>query len=1097
MRLLLSLSMVVFYVALPAQCYPVRLSDGWGLIDRHGALRPDVRYAAIGAFDAFGYAKVRTAAGVGLIDRTGKEVLPPMYSFVRVLGAQFWWVRSGRRDQLLNARGIKILAADFQRAELIDEDLIAFQQQKRWGVIEAQGRVVVAPDYARIELWEDDFLRIYKGDRQGVVTREGLPLIEAEADRVIWKDGVLLYHTPTGWGGVSRTGATLWPPAFAATQSLGAGYWALRKKNEIYLADTHKNQVVRIGAFDRITLLQEDRFVVAGEGKAGVVDATGTPVLPVQYRSVAAFAPGRYRVLQPSGWGMLGEAGNWQLAPDYQYIAPLKGQVALVRSTGGAGLVNARGEVLLDARYDRIEIGATSARAFLEGAVTTVQYDAAGRLRDHAAFGAYVSVRIGQDEPQSAQPDAPYTLEKFEWFRDGTTAKWGLRDLRTGALHIPPTFDDLEVRRAEGFTLVGIERSTVLTYDRTRFRYGRVYGLVRHSDGLLVTGMRLLDIRWEDFAENPVARCLLDNGRYALVDRAGKFILTDYAYIGPFVDGYARAAEAGQLSATLAETPYDLGYLSDYLECLQAPVRMLDYTAFDQRFERTARLVCPDCTWGYLDTAGKATVPYVYDFVTDPQAGTGLVAINDRWGVRDLRQGVVLPIRFDSLTRFASDLLLVYEAKPHEGLVDTTGTLRVGLRFAEIGPLSEGLMAVRTGNRWGFATAGGRVQIPCTYREVRPFRHGYAAVRDGLHWGYIDRRGRPVIPCRYDAVGTVSDGYFPVQLDGTAYFLNAHGAQRDIGTFERVGSFRYGVAPVRRGGRWGLIDRTGAPVLRPRYVRIDPFDEHGLARVRYGAQQASWGLIDTLGKLLTPVGGYTGIAPFVEGLAAFKYKGKWGFLDTRGRVAIPARYAAVEAFSEGKAAVKRGVHWAYLRRDGSALTAFDFSRCLPFADGRAVVYRHARESGLIDTTGHFILQPELNRLLDFADARGRMRGPDRRYYYITAEAHRYGPDYQRATAYQNGVAAVQRAERWGIIDRQGIPLLDHHYDRIGTFHEGMARVGVQRKVGLYRADGTALLPVEYEYIGDAGGGVLRVVKNGEMGYLTTAGEWVWKPRSVR
>ncbi len=55
---------------------------------------------------------------------------------------------------------------------------------------------------------------------------------------------------------------------------------------------------------------------------------------------------------------------------------------------------------------------------------------------------------------------------------------------------------------------------------------------------------------------------------------------------------------------------------------------------------------------------------------------------------------------------------------------------------------------------------------------------------------------------------------------------------------------------------------------------------------------------------------YDDVEDFVEGLAAVKLDGKWGYIDTTGREVIPFKYDYAGDFSEGLAAVnldgKRG-----------------------------------------------------------------------------------------------------------------------------------------------------------------------------------------------
>lgn len=53
----------------------------------------------------------------------------------------------------------------------------------------------------------------------------------------------------------------------------------------------------------------------------------------------------------------------------------------------------------------------------------------------------------------------------------------------------------------------------------------------------------------EDFQQGlPAARCVFSDGRHGLVDRMGRVLRKDVAFIGDFRDGLARFALGGTLS---------------------------------------------------------------------------------------------------------------------------------------------------------------------------------------------------------------------------------------------------------------------------------------------------------------------------------------------------------------------------------------------------------------------------------------------------------------------------------------------------------------------------------------------------------------------
>jgi len=117
-------------------------------------------------------------------------------------------------------------------------------------------------------------------------------------------------------------------------------------------------------------------------------------------------------------------------------------------------------------------------------------------------------------------------------------------------------------------------------------------------------------------------------------------------------------------------------------------------------------------------------------------------------------------------------------------------------------------------------------------------------------------------------------------------------------------SFAEGLAAVavrtRLGVRWGYLDRTGTPMIAPRFEEAYPFSE-GLAVVK---TQGLWGLIDRTGKVVT-IFPQAVPAPFgfSGGLLLVTLWRYWGYADHTGRLVIQPRYDAASVFCGGLARV--------------------------------------------------------------------------------------------------------------------------------------------------------------------------------------------------
>lgn len=174
------------------------------------------------------------------------------------------------------------------------------------------------------------------------------------------------------------------------------------------------------------------------------------------------------------------------------------------------------------------------------------------------------------------------------------------------------------------------------------------------------------------------------------------------------------------------------------------------------------------------------------------------------------------------------------------------------------------------------------------YDELTLFSEGMAAVRKGNKWGYINHEGTLVIPCKYSIKpGRFSEGLACVEapVKPAVQFINKSGEIVLKGNFyygvEFEGSakdtlqlpcFNNGVCAVWTSYMTGkeaqtfFIDKNGAKVSNANYATVSNTDNHGLVR--------------------------------------FIQDEKVGYKSPDGTIPIPAKYSYLSDFSDGVALAK-------------------------------------------------------------------------------------------------------------------------------------------------------------------------------------------------
>lgn len=1100
---ILSLFFIFFLAKVNAQeaTFPIKLNQKWGLINASGNIVVEPLYDAIGEFKTYGYAVMQRGGKVGMINRSGRELVAPKYDDLRLLDSTLIAIKVEKGWSIIDLNGQVILDRAYDRVKAWHGKYLAFMVNRKWGIVHIDGTPIAPPTYDKISFLPKGYFETSIAGKKGLLDATGKEIIPVEVQKIVVEgDDFFLFQKDKLWGARNRNSTLLLNAEFNNLQRLNDNFIKLIKKSKVSLFSISAGKIITEDHFDDFYAFNATQILVKKERKMGLIDEFGVAILPIEYNEILPFGKNLFRVNYRYKWGVVDNNNEEVIPLEYSYIAPPKGMVCQVRKGAFSGVVNLKGDVLVDPKFHTIELTAEQAKAHLGEALSVFNFDAQGNLQDENNFNKHFTITIGGSRNNrdfsnlDLEDNDSYLLDKFEWYYSSAEDRWGLRRRDDGAIQIKPTFDWISIEREHGFTIVGIEKTNYYDFEWTKFSFGMIYGLVNNDVGLLVTKMDLLDIRLTDFDNKyPVARCIFSSGLHGLITRKGVVVQRDYTYIGDFHDGMARMSAKGRLSGSFKSKKQGLGDLSEYLNKMWSPNYMIDYTLYDQEFENDAVLNCQGCEWGFFNSSGQVAIANNYDFVKDYKNEVALVKSKGKWGMINLEDEALLPCQYDELKFLENTngrIVQLSSNRQKYGLIDTLGHVRVDLAYDEIGAFKEGRLAVKRNGLWGFVDPDGIEVIPCKFRRVNYFNEGLATVKLKEKWGVIDSDGTVVVDFRFPALGNFSEGLSPAREKYRSGFINPTGKFVIDPKYDKAFAFEGGVARVVDNGKYGLIDQSGRYILKPQYSRIDAFNEYGTAVVQFGKNNIRYGLIDRSGKM-TSVRAFRQIGPFSEGRAAVKYKDKYGFIDPLGKMVIDNDYSKVGPFVEGKAMVQRNGLCGYINKEGEEIIDLEYSRCLDFEDGKAVVYKGYRQGGIIDAFGNQILEPSVNRLYGFKDGRGLVRDEKYRFYYITDEARLFEGYYEKASEFQHGIAVVQSEGKWGVINQKGLPLIPPKYDRIDEFEDGFAKVRIKRVSGLSDLNGKILINPDFEYISYAGEGLFRLEKGDRLGYFDANGQWVW------
>lgn len=172
----------------------------------------------------------------------------------------------------------------------------------------------------------------------------------------------------------------------------------------------------------------------------------------------------------------------------------------------------------------------------------------------------------------------------------------------------------------------------------------------------------------------------------------------------------------------------------------------------------------------------------------------------------------------------------------------------------------------------------------------------------------IDPTNRWKAPKGIYPYGAFSEGIISIRREGKFGFADRTGAIIIEPTYDHAKDFSSGLAAVGEGEKRGYIDRRGNWIVEPQFKTASDFDGE-FARVRRFDREPPGAVINRQGEVLrewptTARGTYIGVE-FSEGLscAEDETQNLYGFLNWDSQWDLPPIYTLAHSFSEGLASV--------------------------------------------------------------------------------------------------------------------------------------------------------------------------------------------------
>ena len=277
--------------------------------------------------------------------------------------------------------------------------------------------------------------------------------------------------------------------------------------------------------------------------------------------------------------------------------------------------------------------------------------------------------------------------------------------------------------------------------DRRRFNFIDLNGNILLENDISVRRSSRAPILSEDMI------CYQSNSLYGIIDLEGNIVVEDqHKYIATFSEGLAYAKDRRGRG----------GYLDKSGSFVISPRR----SEYGGEFRNgMASFEVPRVfrnKEGVIDQSGEWIIRPRYDSVYYYEEYNAWMLSNSKRGsgspfddyeyIFFVDSGKVIGRYEDA--RLVSPTAFIGLQRSSAYFVDASGPQTVRYRFNDIKRLSEGLIAVQRGTKWGYIDVHGNLVINFLFESAQHFSEGLAAVRQDGKWGYI---ANPLIYSSWEA----------------------------------------------------------------------------------------------------------------------------------------------------------------------------------------------------------------------------------------------------------------------------------------------------------------------------------------------------------
>lgn len=518
--------------------------------------------------------------------------------------------------------------------------------------------------------------------------------------------------------------------------------------------------------------------------------------------------------------------------------------------------------------------------------------------------------------------------------------------------------------------------------------------------------------------------------------------------------------------------------------------------------------------YGTIDIKGKTIVPFKYAEIKS--IGDVLVLSNEinhklYHGLYSLSHKQITPINALGIDHFAGDLFLYIDTLNNQGLIHQNGVFKIPPSLDSISPCKGGYAKIFESGNLGLIDSLGQVHYRPTFKSIEDNKTSNFDLFD-----IRDYDNTLLYQVEGDSVSIIDDTYIIVYRNGFSEILNNQYKTRYSGYGITKASHYKEFLIVEQNAKYTVIKNNGKTLSDHNFDSLQKDNNY-----LYAQWKNKWYIYDLNGQLVSSRP-YEEVIIQSDDLIPVKNNGYWGYINHRGKLAIPIKYDFASAFIGPLAQVDYVGFKSVINQSGKTIGATSYDSIFISNNQTAVVKSSSRtdiinssgqtifqtynslqknndyyiettnegHKGLITRNGNIIFYPEMDSISSLYDSQ----------YFILQKGNQYAVGnlngslvipfdsiYNRILHIKNGHIGVILNHKYGFVNEYNQLVIANRYDSVGTFSEGLCPIEVNGHWGYISKKEHIIVQPNLDRVTPFKNGSAIVERNGVLGVIDPQG----------